>query len=396
MNITKKKISIRELVANYSNNETTGQVRGYNGHLDIRPAYQREFVYDSKQQQAVINTILNSFPLNTMYWVKRNDGSFELLDGQQRTISICKYVMDKSFSVSIPHISDVPLGFGSLEVNIPDLAKKILDYELDIYICEGSDSEKLAWFRVINTAALELTEQELRNATFAGPWLSSAKAYFSKPNGKGVVAADRDGSKSAPLLNGAYNRQEYLETAIAWAAYKEGKSIDDYMREHQQDADASELWRYFSSVVEWVRSKFFIYRSAMKGLPWGEWYCKYIHAEFSGNIIEKDGHSIENELQQLIADDELESTKPKDLYRYIVDGHISHLSLRQFDKKTALAQYEAQGHKCPFCMREGNYNEYAFEEMQADHIIPWSKGGKTESNNCQMLCRHHNWSKGAK
>lgn len=405
MRITKIQVPIRDLVAGYSNDEKTGQVLGYNGKLDIRPAYQREFVYDSKQQQAVMNSILNGFPLNTMYWVKRGDGTFEVLDGQQRTISICKFVKDKSFSVLVPSVSEMPLGFGALEQNMPDLASRILDYELDVYICEGSDSEKLAWFKVINTAGFVLTTQELRNATFAGPWLSSAKAYFSKPTGKGVAAADKDGSKAAPLLGGAYNRQEYLETALEWAADWEGQdnfadkdewTIEAYMRRHQGDSDASELWRYFSNVIEWVRSKFTNYRKDMKGLPWGIWYNQYTRSVLADNIIAKSATDIESELLRLIDDDELEGTKIKDMYKYIIDGKVSHLTQRQFDKKTAMAVYEEQGHKCPRCQLEGREKEYDFSEMEADHIEPWSKGGKTVKGNCQMLCKHHNGSKGAR
>lgn len=405
MNITKIQVPIRDLVAGYSNNEATSQVRGYNGKLDIRPAYQREFVYDGKQQQAVIETIMNGFPLNTMYWVQRDDGTYEVLDGQQRTISICKYVMDKSFSILVPAVSDMPLSFGALQINMPDLANKILDYELDVYICSGSDSEKLAWFRVINTAGAVLTNQELRNATYAGAWLSSAKAYFSKPGGKGVAAADKSGAKSAPLLSGAYNRQDYLETALLWAADWEGQdnfadkdewTIEAYMRRHQGDADASELWRYFSGCIEWVRSKFPNYRKEMKGLPWGIWYNQYLRGELKGNLIHMDAVTIEDKLVSMLQDDELEDTNTKDMYKYIIDGHETHLKQRVFDKKTAMAVYEAQDHKCPYCVSEGKNIEYDFADMDADHIIPWSKGGKTERDNCQMLCKHHNRSKGAK
>lgn len=405
MKITKMRLPVRELVAGYSNNEATGQVMGYHGKLDIRPEYQREFVYDIKQQQAVIESVINAFPLNTMYWVVRDDGTYEVLDGQQRTISICRYIKEKSFSIPIPSVPGMNLGFGALETNIKDLAEQILDYELDVYLCSGTDSEKLAWFKVINTAGAVLTLQELRNATYAGPWLSSAKGYFSKPSGRGVAAADKDNGKNAPLLSGAYNRQDYLETALEWAADCEGQdnfadkdewTIEAYMRRHQGDADASELWRYFSGCIEWVRCKFPKYRKEMKGLPWGIWYNQFLREELKDNLICKDAATIENILVEMIQDDELEDTKIKDMYKYIIDGRETHLTQRTFDKKTAIAVYEKQNHKCPYCQQEGNEKEYEIEEMDADHIIPWSKGGKTEISNCQMLCKHHNRSKGAK
>lgn len=405
MKIDKQTILVRDLVAGYNDNKTTGQVRGYHGKLDIRPAYQREFVYNAKQQAAVIHTILNGFPLNTMYWVKRDDGTYEILDGQQRTISICKYVVEKSFSVPVPGLTtaanDMTYGFGALQANASNIADSILDYELDVYICEGTDSEKLAWFEVINTAGEELTKQELRNATYAGTWLSSAKAYFSKAGGKGVAAAD--GKKTA-LLSGDWKRQDYLETALFWIADNEGRmlepskkeewTIEAYMRRHQGDADASALWQYFSAVVEWVHCKFTNYRKDMKGLSWGLWYNQYQRGELHG-IVTKDAATIEAELMRLINDEELESTKVKDIYKYIIDGHIKHLAIRQFDSKTANAAYSKQGGKCPHCQTEGNQTVYAFDDMEADHIIPWSQGGKTELSNCQMLCKHHNRSKGA-
>lgn len=392
MEIKKQLVTIRELVDGFSNDPKTGQVRGFHGLLDIRPIYQREFIYGKEQQKAVIVTVLNHFPLNTMYWVLRDDGTYEVLDGQQRIMSLCSFIKEKSFSIEIPTVSPVPVGFGVLETNVENLANDILDYPLEVYICSGTPEEKLAWFNVINTVGEKLTPQELRNATYAGPWVSSAKAYFSRAMGKGVFAADNSGK----LLEGQFIRQEYLETAITWAANAEGIDICEYMEKHQKDADASELWMYFNSVVEWVRSKFTTYRTCMRGLPWGIWYNQYQNGLLKKGAIQKSGAEIEAEIVRLLQDEELEGTNPKNIYKYIIDGSDLHLKKRQFDRKTALAMYEKQNHMCPYCMEEGNMKEYAFEEMQADHITPWSKGGKTEMSNCQMLCKKHNGSKGAK
>lgn len=211
MKIELKEISIKELSNGYKDNAEDGVI-GYNGKLDIRPPFQREFVYGDKERNAVINTIIKNFPLNVMYWAVREDGYFEVIDGQQRTISICQYV-NGDFSLE-------GLAFHNLQ---NDRQKQILDYKLMVYFCSGTDTEKLEWFETINIAGKELTKQELRNAVYSGPWVSDAKRYFSK-NSRPKIGDD--------YLNGSANRQEYLETAIDWISA--GK-IKEYMSKNQHE-----------------------------------------------------------------------------------------------------------------------------------------------------------------
>lgn len=396
-----KGFTIRDLCEGYTGNDdgfTTDSIFGYNGKLNIRPAYQRNNVYNDAKRDAVIQTILDSCPLNVMYWVDKEDGTFEMLDGQQRTLAICNFlaghyaVTSDKFPQSVPH-QDFP----NLQTNLTDLANKILDYELDIYVCKGSASEKLKWFHVINTSGEPLNEQELRNSSYTGKWLSNAKGYFSSANGRGVKLADENpnNDKPEPLLNGNWNRQEYLEVALLWAATQENISIEDYMLKHRGDDDASELWQTFSKIVEWVRGKFVSYNSALKSFNWGEIYKEYHDGLFNGNLISKNASDINDEIIRLTSDDEVTASM-KGIYQYIIYGDGKYLQIRQFDEKTARAVYEKQKHHCPYCVKEGNNREYAYREMHADHIQPWSKGGKTEENNCQMLCASHNESKGNK
>lgn len=396
-----KGFTIRDLCEGYTGNDdgfTTDSIFGYNGKLNIRPAYQRNNVYNDAKRDAVIQTILDSCPLNVMYWVDKEDGTFEMLDGQQRTLAICNFlaghyaVTSDKFPQSVPH-QDFP----NLQTNLTDLANKILDYELDIYVCKGSASEKLKWFHVINTSGEPLNEQELRNSSYTGKWLSSAKGYFSSANGRGVKLADENpnNDKPEPLLNGNWNRQEYLEVALLWAATQENISIEDYMLKHRGDDDASELWQTFSKIVEWVRGKFVSYNSALKSFNWGEIYKEYHDGLFNGNLISKNASDINDEIIRLTSDDEVTASM-KGIYQYIIYGDGKYLQIRQFDEKTARAVYEKQKHHCPYCVKEGNNREYAYREMHADHIQPWSKCGKTEENNCQMLCASHNESKGNK
>ncbi len=279
-----------------------------------------------------------------------------------------------------------------------DIADKILDYKPDIYVCKGTPAEKLKWFHKINTSGEPLNEQELRNSSYTGPWLSDAKARFSSVKGRGVRLADinPDNDRQEPLLVGSWNRQEYLETALKWAAGYEGfagdRMIEEYMLKHCKDADASLLWQHFSKVLEWVRSKFVAYNKALRGMEWGKIYEKYQNGIFSKNIVSKSGTEINDEIVKLIQDDDV-TAQMKGIYQYIIYGNGKFLQIRGFDEKTAMAAYEQQKHKCPMCINEGNNKEYAFKEMEADHIKPWSKGGKTVPENCQMLCKKHNGQK---
>ena len=250
MNIELKEITVDQLTNGYVDNEEGGVI-GYDGKLDIRPPYQREFIYKDKQRDAVINTIIKDFPLNVMYWAVREDGNYEVIDGQQRTISICQFV-EGDFAFKNRY-------FHNLQQDEKD---KILNYKLMVYLCSGTDSEKLEWFRTINIAGEKLTDQELRNAVYSGSWVSDAKRYFSKSG----CAAYGIGSD---YLSGSPIRQEYLETAIKWISKND---IEAYMAEHQHDPNASALWIYFQSVITWVQSTFTKKRKFMKSVNWGELY----------------------------------------------------------------------------------------------------------------------------
>lgn len=352
MKIELTNISIRDLVDSYTNNDEEG-VYAYAGELNIRPKYQREFVYKDKQRDAVIETIRKGFPLNTMYWVKNEEG-YEVLDGQQRLLSICMYA-NKDFSIDFRYYHNLT----------EDEKEQFLDYSLMVYICEGTDKERLDWFRIINIAGEKLTEQELRNSTFTGTWLIDAKRYFSKT---GCPASDL-GSK---YLKGSSIRQDYLEKVLLWISAKNGKQIDDYMAEHQHDPQATELWLYFLTVLEWVKATFPLYRNEMKGLDWGLFYNKF------GTKI-YNPKSFEERIIELMEDEDV--TKKPGIYEYLFDGDERHLSIRTFSPRITRAAYEQQKGICPKCKEH-----FDIKEMQADHITPWSKGGKTVPGNCQMLC----------
>jgi hypothetical protein len=367
MQITLKEITVGELANGYEDNAEGGVV-AFGGKLDVRPPYQREFVYKDKQRDAVVNTVTKNFPLNVMYWAVREDGNFEVIDGQQRTISICQYVKgDFSFQNLYFH-------------NLPDDKKEqILNYKLMIYRCTGTDSEKLDWFRTINIAGEEHTEQELRNAVYAGSWLSDAKRYFSKTG----CAAYQIGQD---YLDGIPIRQDYLETAIDWISKARGGSdiIEKYMGKHQRDANAKPLWNYFQKVMDWVEATFTKKRKFMKGVAWGTLYNEYKGKKFNAE-------EIEAETAKLIADDDV--TNKKGIYTYLLTGEEKYLNIRAFTDSQKQKAYERQNGHCPKCPKTKHWQ---LDEMEADHITPWREGGKTTAENCQMLCKDDNRRKSAK
>lgn len=366
MKIELKEILVKDLVEGYVDNQEDG-VLGYGGRLNIRPAYQREFVYGDKERNEVIQTVRKGFPLNIMYWVKNKDGGFELLDGQQRTISICGYV-NNDFSINW---GDIELAFHNLT---DDRREKILNYKLMVYVCEGSQAEIVDWFKIINIAGVVLTNQEILNASYTGIWLTDAKRHFSKTNCAAYYLG-RDYLKGSPI------RQEFLETAIKWIC-DEKMPIDKYMSLHQNDENAGELWQYFQNVINWIKVVFPNYRKEMKGVEWGFLYNKYKDANLNAA-------KIEERIKSLMADDDV--SNKKGVYEFVLDGNERHLNIRAFTDSMKRGAYERQSGVCPRCGKT-----FELKDMEADHIIPWCKGGKTVPENCQMLCKNCNRTKSGK
>lgn len=363
MKIYLKKVTIRDVFKDYINNDEEGVV-GYGGRLNIRPKYQREFIYKDKQRDAVIDTIRKGLPLNVMYWVRSGEDSYELLDGQQRTISFCSY-LNGDFSIDYQYFHNLT----------KEEQKQILDYELMVYVCEGTDKERLEWFKIINIAGVKLTDQELRNAIYTGEWLTDAKRYFSK-TGCPAYQIAKNYIKGTPI------RQDYLETALRWVSDREGIEIEEYMAIKQNEKDAEELWTYFQNVINWVKVIFPKYRKEMKGIEWGIYYNKYRDKTFNPKELEK-------RVSELMLDEDV--TKKPGIYEYLMDGQEKHLSIRRFSEKMKREAYERQKGKCSICEEH-----FEIDEMEADHIKPWVEGGRTVSENCQMLCKGCNRKKSKK
>ena len=344
MKIQLKEVTIAELYDGYEYDELS-DILGYGGKLNIRPAYQREFIYKPEQEQEVIRSVMQEFPLNVMYWSDEGD-HYELLDGQQRTLSICRY-LDRAFSVDKLYIHN----------QTPDMRKRIMDYKLLIYVCKGTVSEKLKWFNVINIQGERLSEQEMRNAVFTGAWLTDAKKRFSKATGKGVLLGTR-------YLAGDPKRQKYLETVIKWAANSDkerfGGEIETYMGIYQDKPNANDLMLYFQKVINWVEATFPKYDPLMKGLDWGNIYETYKDKE---NI---DTDALQQELERLWMDDDV--THKAGAYEYVLGGDEKVLNIRKFSPAMAKAAYTRQQGICPICGKH-----FELSEMEADHITPRSQ-----------------------
>ena len=371
-------ITIKELITGYVEDEE-GKVEGYDGKLDIRPSYQREYIHENNPvfKEKLIQSIYYQRPIGLIYWALNDDGDgYELLDGQQRIITICRYAKNE-FTIKIDGY-DMPFIYDSLSGD-PEKRKRIDDYKLWVYVCKGSSLEKLKWFDTINTGAEKLYPQELRNAICNGPWVTDAKRYFTKRGNQATMCSR--------YMSGKRERQDHLQEIIIWKiGSKEHDDIYAFMRERKDNQDATPLWEYFLEVTGWIE-KTFINRESnrlklMKGLDWGGLYTKYKDVSF-------DPDELEREISKLILDEDVQNQRG--IYPYVLSGDEKYLNLRSFPDAIKQRVYEKQGGVCAI-----SGEKLDIEEMEADHIKPWIDGGQTTEENCQMISKALNRRKGAK
>ena len=379
-------LTVADICKGFVYNEFEGKgLFGLSGKLTIQPEYQRNYIYaDGKRDVAVIDSILKGYPLGLIYFTKVAEDRYEVLDGQQRITSFGRYVTGK---FAIKDDNDIPRYFVGLPT---DLQEKIMQKPLTIYICEGTESEIKEWFKTINIAGVPLNDQELSNAIHSGPFVTKAKEEFSNSQNANI-------QKWSAYVSGNVDRQDYLRTALEWVSKG---NIDDYMSRHRYDDNITELKAYFTSVIDWVSSVFIDVDNDMRGLPWGEFYERYHHNAYAPDEVSR-------KLHELYADDYVNNTKG--IYEYILGGCVDHklLNIRVFDEPTKKKVYAKQTDKakeknisnCPLCAMGSDNNKnriWKITEMDADHVTAWSKGGATDINNCQMLCKTHNRAKGNK
>lgn len=381
METTLKEYTVKEICDGFVYNQLEGKgLFGLSGKLTIQPEYQRNYIYaDGKRDVACIDSILKGYPIGLIYFNQLKNGHLEVLDGQQRITSIGRFVTSKFAIVDNDGNRQY---FGGLSEDQQD---KIMNTRLLVYICSGTESEIKAWFKTINIAGIPLNPQELRNSVYSGPFVTKAKEEFSNSNNANT-------QKWSAYVKGTVNRQDYLETALDWVSHGD---IDGYMSEHRYDDNIDELKTYFNTVIDWVSSVFPMVTTDMNKPKWGKLYEKYHDNAY-------DPHKIQEEVDRLYDDPDV--TKQSGIFEYILgdEKEPKLLSIRAFTETDKRAVYREQTKKakeehisnCPLCNTDTNYDHtdviYKYKEMEGDHIVPWSKGGHTERQNLQMLCKYHN------
>ena len=378
-------ITVKEICNGFTYNELEGKgLFGLSGKLTIQPEYQRNYIYaDGKKDVAVIDSIIKGYPLGILYFVKTGDDTYEVLDGQQRITSFGRYVIGK-FAVRVNGMENYFTGLAE------DLQNKILNTQLLIYICEGTESEIKEWFKTINIVGVPLNEQELLNAIYSGKFVTAAKKEFSNSQNSNI-------QKWSAYIKGDVKRQDFLACALEWVS-KGNK--ETYMSEHRNNEDISELKSYFTSVIDWISSVFKTVEKEMCGLHWGELYETYHENPYNPDEVDK-------KVKELYADGAVKNRGG--IFEYILGGctETKLLNIRIFEDRDKRIVYEKQTKEaeekgisnCPFCAISDTPNKikiWKLAEMDADHVSAWSKGGATSIENCQMLCRPHNIAKGNK
>lgn len=382
--VLKTNISVKEICEGFVYNELEGKgLFGLSGKLTIQPEYQRNYIYaDGKKDVAVIESILKGYPIGLIYFNTVSPEAFEVLDGQQRITSIGRFVTDK---FAIKDENGMEQYFTGIAA---DKQKKILETKLLIYECEGTESEIKEWFKTINIAGVPLNDQELLNAVYSGPFVTLGKEEFSNSQNANI-------EKWKAYIRGSADRQEFLERALDWVSKG---NIGDYMSRHRNDKNITELKTYFNSVIDWVSSVFTDVESEMRGLEWGRLYETYHKKSY-------DPKKVSAEVHKLYGDPYIKNRKG--IFEYILGGATDTklLEVRVFDDATKKATYATQTEvaekkhvsNCPLCAVGHDANKdkvWKLDEMDADHVAAWSKGGKTSAKNCQMLCKTHNRAKG--
>ncbi|NLZ37431.1 MAG: DUF262 domain-containing protein [Clostridiales bacterium] len=383
-------ITVEQICKGFVYNKLEGKgLFGLSGKLVIQPEYQRNYLYaENKREESVIHSVLKGYPLGLIYFNKVGNDRYEILDGQQRVTSLGRFLTGK---FPLFDADGKPHYYSGLP---DDIIRKINETTLTIYICEGDESEIKAWYKTINIAGIPLNHQEISNAVYSGPFVTKAKEKFSNSQNSNI-------QKWSAYIRGKVNRQDYLRTALEWVARSSNDdAVDDYMSKHRFDTNINELETYFNSVIDWISGTFIDVESEMRGLEWGRLFETYHNTPY-------DPAKVSEMVRKLYGDVAVKSRKG--VFEYILGGcqDTRLLDIRVFEDSTKKAVYEQQTNvakesgksNCPLCSLGNDNNSkriWKYNEMDADHVTAWSKGGATDINNCQMLCVTHNRAKGNK
>lgn len=386
MKTTLKEYTVEKISEGFVYNELEGKgLFGLAGRLTIQPEYQRNYIYaDGKRDVAVVTSLLKGYPLGLIYFNKPTDSTLEVLDGQQRITSFGRFITDK---FAIKDDNGMEQYFSGLAKDKQDV---IRDSKILVYECEGTESEIKEWFKTINTVGVPLNDQELLNAVYSGPFTTLGKAEFSNSQNSNIM-------KWSAYVNGSALRQDFWERALEWVS-KGKANIGGYMSAHRNDNNINEVKTYFNTVIDWVSSVFSDVETEMRGLEWGRLYETYFRTAY-------DPKELSRQVKELYGDPYVKNRKG--IWEFVLGGSVDTklLEVRIFDEATKKAVFtrqtrstqEAGVSNCPNCAIGHDANStkiWRFEEMDADHVTAWSKGGVTSVENCQMLCKTHNRAKG--
>jgi len=379
-----KQYTVREVVEGFEYNELEGKgLFGLSGKLTIQPEYQRNYIYaDEGRETGVIDSLLKDYPIGLIYFNKVSDENYEVLDGQQRITSIGRFLTGK---FAIKDANDMQQTITGIA---PILRDKIMDSPLLVYICEGEEPEIKDWFRTINIAGIELKYQEILNAVYSGPFVTLAKEEFSNSQNSNI-------QKWSAYISGNVKRQDFLAQALKWVS---NDDVENYMSRHRNQNDINELKTHFHAVIDWISKIFSDVESEMKGLDWGRLYKTYHDQTYNPQ-------KVSTELRKLLGSFEVKDRRG--VFEYILSGStdIKLLNIRVFDEPTKKVVYVEQTKaaeekgvsNCSYCAIGHDANKdkiWSLSDMDADHVAAWSKGGSTDKENCEMLCKPHNRSKG--
>ena len=389
-------LTVADICEGFKFSEQEGKgLFGWSGKLTIQPEYQRNYLYakgDGKKEQAVVESVLKGYPIGLLYFNKphENEEKFEVLDGQQRITSLGRYLTNL---FAVEDESGHPHYFDSLPQEKKNL---ILQTPLTIYICEGEETEIKSWFKTINIVGIPLNKQEIANSVYSGSFVTLAKEEFSNSRNSNLQFW-------SSYVKGDVLRQEILRVALEWVVKSsDDEKIENYMSKHRDDKNIDEMKNYFNSVIEWIDETFSETYSEMCGLDWGRIYETYHEKTFD---VEK----ISAEVKKLYNDDAVKN--PKGIFEYVLgffgddEKNTRLLNIRIFEDSTKRVVYNQQtdaakksnNSNCQLCAIGHDRNSkkiWKFNEMDADHVTAWSKGGITDIKNCQMLCKTHNRAKG--
>jgi len=385
-----KHYTVKQVIEGFVYNELEAKgLFGLAGRLVIQPEYQRAYIYaenNGRKEVDVIDSLLKGYPLGLIYFNVYGN-TLEVLDGQQRITSVGRFVTGK-FAIKLDGREQT---FSSLPV---DEQRKILDSDLLVYECTGTEKEIKEWFKTINISGVPLNDQELLNAIYSGPFVTVAKSEYSNSHNAYL-------QKWQTYVKGDPKRQGILAVALQWVADSQAISVDRYMADHRQDIDIVGLKTYFTSVIDWIGSVFTAPPAKqMQGLEWGRLYETYHSTSYNPAEV--------NEAVQTLLGDPAVSSR-KGIFEYVLGGKTDTrlLEIRLFSDQTKKLAYKRQTDaakasgtsNCPLCAVGNNANKariYTEREMDADHVAAWSKGGATDLDNCEMLCVTHNRAKGNK